>query len=267
MEWNYNSEVYAFGQRLQENFDITQLQRAFVHKSYITKEEIRQKELGVENPEIMLQSNETLIKTGQHLVFDYVTAFLEHFLPKVPRECIDAYTTYLTSVSMLANISQNLGTSDLILSANIDDYTLADTLFALIGALRVSSGDEKAYSFVRDFICTHLNQKDVLDIWEIADPIESLKTYCSENKLGTPEPRLIGESAKNTILAAFHVGVYSNKNLLGQGFGEDVQTAVKTASIEALRKFYGIGDNMSPFDYSINLEKKSSQKAKLHGAI
>lgn len=265
LDWNYKSEVYAFGQRLQENFDMTHLHRAFVHKSYIVKEEARQKELGLENPELNLQDNDSLRKTGHDLVLDYVTAFLEHNLPKVPRECITAYTAYLTSVSALAHISKNLGTSDLILSDKIDDFTLADTLLAILGALQISSGDEKAYLFVRDFICTQLNQTDVLDIWEIVAPFETLKNYCAENKLGEPEPRLIGDSAKNTILAAFHVGIYSNKNLIGQGFGEDIQTAVDTASIQALRKFYGIGDNMKPFDFSISLEKKSSSKAKLRG--
>lgn len=245
---------------------MSQLEQAFVHRSYITREEIRQKDLGVDNPEIMLD-NSSLIKTGHHLVTDYVTAFLEHSLPKVPSEGIKALTSYLMSVSTLATISKNLGTSDLILSVNIDDFTLADTLLALIGAIRESSGDEKAYSFIRDFICTQLNQKGAFDIWDILDPFESLRNYCLENKLGEPIPRLIGESAKHSILAAFHVGIYSNKNLIGQGFGEDVETAVKTASMVALRQFYGIGDNLRPFDYSIILEKKCLKKAKLRGQI
>lgn len=255
VEWNYDSEVYAFGKRLRENFDIAYLQRAFIHRSYIAKEEMRQKNLGVENPEINLQDNSALIKAGQYLVIDYVTAYLEHSLHKVPKEGIQAFAAYLTSVSTLANISKNLGTFDLILSENIDDFTMADTLLAVIGALRESSGDEKVYSFVRDFICTHLNQKDVLDIWKISAPFESLKSYCSQHNLANPEPRLIGESAKNTVLATFHVGIYCDKNLVGEGFGEDAQTAIRTASIEALHKFYGVGDNMKPFDYSLMLEK------------
>lgn len=244
---------------------MAQLQKAFVHRSYINKEELRQKELGVENPEINLEDNSSLVKTGHDVVVGYVTAFLEHSLPKVPKEGINAFCAFLTSVSALANISRNLGTSDLILSEKIDDFTLADTLLAVIGALHSSCGEEKAYTFVKDFVCTQLNQKDVCDIWEIPTPFEYLKHYCSQNKLADPEPRLIGESAKNTVLAVFHVGIYSNKSLIGQGFGEDVQTAVQTASLEALRHFYGIADNMKPFDFSLSLERKLSQKAKIHG--
>ncbi|KAL5274628.1 MRPL44 family protein [Megaselia abdita] len=265
IEWNYNSEVFAFGKRLQENFNLVTLQRAFVHSSFITQEENRQKQLGIENPEIMLQDNDSLITAGQRLLFDYVTAFLEHSLPKVPDEGIRAFTTYLTSISNLAVISKNLGTFDLILSDNIDDLTLANTLLALIGALHESSGDEKTYLFVRDFICTQLNQKDLYEIWEISSPFESLRSYCLQNKLAVPECRIIGETAKNTVLSAFHVGIYSKKILIGQGFGEDVETAIQTASIKALRKFYGISDNMRPFDFRIKLENKYSEKVKLNG--
>lgn len=97
----------------------------------------------------------------------------------------------------------------------VETSTLSDTLKAIVGALDESSGTFRAYEFVRDFICTQLNGIDVNELWQIDDPIQMLKEMYKDK--GDIEPRLIGESAPQTILATFHVGIYLNKKLLGTG--------------------------------------------------
>lgn len=114
-----------------------------------------------------------------------------------------------------------------------------------------SSGHERAFEFIRDFICTQLNQKDINDLWTIERPIELLQDICKDLKFGEPEPRLIGDAGKNTILAAYHVGIYCDKKLLGTGFGENVDIAIETAALNCLRKLYGT-NNVRPFNYKIS---------------
>lgn len=52
------------------------------------------------------------------------------------------------------------------------------------------------------------------------------------------DPRLCNESASNTILANYQVGLYSNKKLLGIGWGESVEIAKETAAIDAIKRLY-----------------------------
>lgn len=130
-----------------------------------------------------------------------------------------------------------------------------------MGAINASAGIERTFEFVRDFVCTQLNQKDINDLWSPDQPLEQLHELCMEKKLGEPEPRLIGEAGKNTILATYHVGIYCNRELLGTGFGENVDIAIEMAARNCLTKLYGT-NNVRPFNYKISADecfKKISQ--------
>lgn len=257
LEWNYNSEIFAFGKRLNENFDTDLLKKAFKTRSFVILEEQKQKEVGLEG--IPLEDNLSLVKRGEHLIETYINEYVKKSLPLLPDDGIDSVRLYLMSTDILSHISSNLGTKDLILSSVYppDQYSFTDALKAIIGALAESSGDERAGVFIKDFICTQLNQKDINDIWEIERPLERLEELCDSQKLGKPEPRLISEAGKNTILAAYHVGIYLNKIQIGNGFGEDVSTAVQMASRDSLNEIFKTQNSMKPFDFK-NLEKNAS---------
>lgn len=60
LEWNLEAELYAFGKRLNEEFDSDLLLQAFTDRSYVIKEEMKQKEMGIDismkdNRELMLE--------------------------------------------------------------------------------------------------------------------------------------------------------------------------------------------------------------------
>lgn len=95
--------------------------------------------------------------------------------------------------------------------------TLASAFKALVSALKDSSGLERASLFIRDFVITQLAQTDINDFWTIENPIEALDTICKNEGLSKPEPRLVGEAGRNTILALFRVGIYVDKKLIGLG--------------------------------------------------
>lgn len=63
-----------------------------------------------------------------------------------------------------------------------------------------------------------LNGTTVFDIWEPENPVDYLNNLLIGKGLGEFEARLCNESASNTILANYQVGLYSNdKKLLGIG--------------------------------------------------
>ncbi|XP_023176991.2 39S ribosomal protein L44, mitochondrial [Drosophila hydei] len=259
VEWNYRSELFAFGKRLNEEFQLPLLQTAFTQRAYAHQEQERQRKLGIAEADLQTGDNDQLIAKGAHIAKAYVEAYVKHSLPKVPAVGQKAIASYLLSTETLSNVSSHLGTKELIFSTEYppSSDTLAQTLQAIIGALADSSGVERAFLFVRDFICTQLNQKDLLDIWTPQQPLELLSEVCNQRNLGDIEPRLLGDCGKNTILATFHVGIYANRQLLGKGFGENVQTATKTAAIDALQTLFEMHENRRPFDFQIQLETKN----------
>lgn len=261
VEWNYRAELFAFGKRLQEEFQLPLLQTAFTQQSYIAQEEMKQKELGIENVDIQMSHNQELSERGEHIIKEYVDAFIGFSLPKVPAEGKQAIASYLMRNEILADVAFHLGMQELLLDAEYPPSvsSMSRSLKAVVGALEQSSGMERAFLFVRDFVCTQLNQKDMLDLWNIENPEDLLKQQCEQRKLPAPEPRLLGDCGKNTVLAAYHVGLYCNKNLIGKGFGEDIPTAVKTASLDALQTMFGIHDNMKPFDFKIQVQSKTAK--------
>ncbi|XP_065095366.1 large ribosomal subunit protein mL44 [Ochlerotatus camptorhynchus] len=254
-DWNYKAEIFAFGKRLSEQFDAAVLQQAFTHRSFIAQEEQKQLDVGIEQPELGLKDNRQLVQLGEQLIQEYVEAFLLTTLPKLPTEGIRAIANGMTFSDKLADVSKHLGTKDIILAAEfpVTEQLLADTLKAVVGALYISSDEERAFMFVRDFVCTQLNQQDVNEYWNFEDPLELLKEYCKEKKLGEPEPRSIGLVGKNTLLATHRVGIYCNKQFVGSGYGEDVDTAIDEAARDCLRQLFGTELNRKPFDFGLQL--------------
>lgn len=256
IDWNYEAELSAFGSRLKEKFSAPLLQQAFVCRSYIVQEEMKQKAVGIENPVLQLEDNMRLVKKGEELITEFVITYLNLSLPKLPREGIKAIYKHLVSDEVLANVSKHIGTKDLILSADhpVTEEDLVLSLKAVIGALFESSGEAKAFEFIRDFIITQLNQADINEFWKIDNNMELLKEICKDKKLQEPELRLINEVGKNTLLAAYQIGVYSDKKLLGHGYGEDVNIASEEAAKDALRTLFQTNTNMKPLNFKMPVE-------------
>lgn len=256
-DWNYEAEIFSFGRRLKERFNHAILLQAFVDRSYIVQEEMKQKAVGVESPSLDIQDNASLAKKGEELMTEFIISYLNISLPKFPRDGIKGIFKHLTSDQVLADISKNLGTKDLILSADYPptEQNYVNTIKAVIGALFESSGEARAYEFIRDFICTKLHKVDVNELWELDNPSELLNEICEDKKIGKPEPRLIGQLGKNTILAAHYVGIYTNKKCIGSGFGESIEIAKEEAIKDSLRNFFQTNANMRPFDFTLPVEK------------
>lgn len=117
LEWNFPAEIYAFNARLNENFKLELLTQAFVQRSYIVREELRQREVGIDEPVLNLKDNLELAKRGEEIVHKYVTAFVRSHLPLYPDAGVKAVKDFLLSREKLAYISSHLGTKEIILAA------------------------------------------------------------------------------------------------------------------------------------------------------
>lgn len=62
LEWNLEAELYAFAKRLNEDFDSDLLLQAFTDRSYVIKEEMKQKEMEFH---IKMKDNRDLIEIGK----------------------------------------------------------------------------------------------------------------------------------------------------------------------------------------------------------
>ncbi|VDK20681.1 unnamed protein product [Taenia asiatica] len=107
-------------------------------------------------------------------------------------------------------------------------------------------GEQAANLFVRDFVLTRL-----LDLEFCTDfpfplqekPFALLEGVLRFDNRGPPESRLQRQSGMNTLLACYQVGIYSDRQLVGEAPGETIEIAEQEAALQALRNLFGIQDN------------------------
>ncbi|XP_076245010.1 mitochondrial ribosomal protein L44 [Calliopsis andreniformis] len=257
IDWSREAELYAFNYRLSENFLTEKLNQAFIHKSYIFEEEKKQKEIGIEDPKLDIEHNQNLIDKGSEITSKAVYNYLRSSLPHAPESVILTFHDYLLSEEILAKASSHIGTKDIILTAEhpVAQETLAATFLALVGALAESSDIDRASTFVRDFLIVGLAEKDLSEIWNPPNPFGILDSIMGKENGSLIEARIIGHTGKNTILSAYHIGIYADKQFLSSGFGQSIEEAKNVAAMNALCKLFGIIDSNNPlrFDTKINM--------------
>lgn len=99
----------------------------------------------------------------------------------------------------------------------MEDSTLANSFKSVVAALLLSSDENRTKLFVKDILFAQLVDKDTFEIWDPPQPYEYLTKVLREKGINEIEPRLCNQSASNTILANYQVGLYNNKKLLGIG--------------------------------------------------
>ncbi|XP_046734679.1 39S ribosomal protein L44, mitochondrial [Diprion similis] len=265
LDWNYNAEIFAFNKRLSENFDAELLEQAFTHRSYVAQEEQKQREVGIENPELNIKNNTDLIEEGKCLTSEIVQCYLRQALPRLPEEGILKLKDYLLSEEILAKVSIQIGTKDLILSEDhpVQPETLVNTFFALVAALARSSDAVHTSFFVRDFLIATLSDKEILSIWTPSHPFQTLDAILNREKRGPADFRLTAQTGVNTVLAAYQVAVYSDQQFLGIGAGETVQVAKNIAALDALQRMFGISDFSRPIPFNLTVDVSSQRTENL----
>jgi len=265
IEWNRSAELYAFNQRLSEKFDMDLLEQAFTHRSYVIQEEEKQKKVGIEDPQLDIVDNRELIDEGKQMIPLMIENYLSQALPLAPQECIYALKQYLLSEKILAETSSGIGTTDLVLSIDfpVEEETLANTFYALTSALNRSVDLEHASKFVRDILIARLVDKDLMEIWCPDDAFEILNDILDREHRELAEPRIIAQTGVNTLIPVYRIGIYSNRELLGTGFGETIEEAQHVAALNALMNMFGLLDSSSPIRCDIKIDDSGAKNLPL----
>lgn len=70
---------------------------------------------------------------------------------------------------------------------------------------------------MRDILIARLVEKDLAEIWCPEDPMEILNDILDREHRELAEPRIIAQTAVNTLLPVYQIGLYSNQEFLGSG--------------------------------------------------
>jgi len=111
-------------------------------------------------------------------------------------------------------------------------YLLANAMEAIIGAIYLDQGYEKAKKFILDNIVVNLDKilKDGLYL----DPKSKFQEIAQEEDKITPSYKVIREEGPDHD-KRFTVGVYLGKELIAEGEGESKQEAQREAAKNGLK--------------------------------
>ena len=205
------------------------LTQAVVHRSYLN-----------EHPDFKLDHNERLEFLGDAVLELVVTEYLYKNYPN-PEGELTNWRASLVNGDSLAEVGQGLAIESFILmskgeakdkNSKARQYILANAMEAIIGAIYLEHGIEKAEKFITKNIISKL--ANILANKLYIDP-KSLFQEKAQEKLGVTPIYKVISSAGPDHAKVFKVGVYLDKELIATGEGSSKQEA----QIQAAQK--GIG--------------------------
>ncbi len=205
------------------------LKQAFIHRSYIN-----------ENKASGLSHNERLEFLGDAVLELVITDFLyKKYTDKAEGE-LTAYRSALVNADTCASIAKKLGMESLLLlskgeskdTGRARQYILANALEALIGAIYLDQGTDKAKVFIENNFTGMI--EGIISEGSHVDSKSLFQEKAQEFEGITPVYKTIKESGPDHE-KKFTVGVYIGKDLIATGEGKSKQDAEQSAAKEALK--------------------------------
>ncbi|KAI0171841.1 54S ribosomal protein L3 [Hypoxylon sp. FL1284] len=112
----------------------------------------------------------------------------------------------------------------------------ANFVRAVVGAVYLYAGREAAQGFVRAHVLSR--QLDLSNLFEFKLPTRELARLCAREDFDPPVARIVSETGRASNTPVFVVGVYSGRELLGEGAGPNLDAARTSAAIKALKAWY-----------------------------
>ena len=206
------------------------LKQAFVHRSYLN-----------ENPNCMMEQNERLEFLGDAVMELVVTNYLFKNYPQNPEGDLTTWRAALVNSKMLAGVATKLGFNDYLMLSKGEaqdkgrarQFILANTFEAVVGAIYLDSGFEKAGKFICDNLVCELDR--VLKEKLYLDPKSHFQEE-AQGKVGiTPSYELVEQEGPDHA-KKFVIGVYLNGDMIAKGEGPSKQAAQEDAARKALKK-------------------------------
>ena len=224
------SDLSKIEKKIKVKFkDKTLLTQAFVHRSYLN-----------EHSGFELDHNERLEFLGDAVLELIVTEYLYLNYPN-PEGELTNWRASLVNSKMLSKIAQDINfESCLYLSkgeqqdtGKARQYILANAMEALIGAIYLDQGWDKAKVFVHSFILSQLSE--ILEKKLYLDPKSSFQELAQEKTGITPSYKVLKESGPDHA-KEFEVGIYLKNELVATGIGSSKQEAQEAAARNGLEE-------------------------------
>jgi ribonuclease-3 len=162
--------------------------------------------------------------------------------PDIKEGDLTSLRSVLTNTQTLYLVSDTLGLGSLLKMSRGEEEgggrsnktILANTYEAVVGALFLDGGIEKA----RDFITVTIldNQSEFVGTQGLKDPKSKLQEYMQEKYRVSPDYRILEEQGPDHD-KIYTSGVYLNDELVSNGSGRSKQDAEKDAAQKALEAF------------------------------
>jgi len=209
--------------------DVAKLSQALNHRSYLN-----------ENKEKNLESNERYEFLGDSILELWISDTLFRMFPDFDEGDLTNLRSLVVRTENLALASKNIDLGNYIaLSKGEENHggrnnqsILADTFEAVVGAIYLDQGLNKAYDFLKYMLNQSIKDLSSKDIYK--DPKSVFQEIAQAKKGITPHYKTINESGPDHQ-KLFEVGVYLNDELITTGIGNSKQKAEEDASIKATK--------------------------------
>lgn len=205
------------------------LTQSFMHRSFVAEHNLEDS-----------ASNERLEFLGDAVLELAVTRYLYETFVTQPEGALTQWRAIIVNTKNLAEAAKSLPISDYIflsrgekLSGGAEkDRILANVIEALMGAIYLDQGYEKAEEFVKNFILQ--DAEKLLEAYRQYNPKGVLQEKIQAFKRVTPEYRILEESGPDHS-KIFLAGILLDGKVIGKGKGISKKEAEEEAARDALR--------------------------------
>lgn len=202
---------------------------AFTHRSYLN-----------ENKQVP-ESNERLEFMGDSILSFVVSSSIYQQYPHLKEGELTSLRSVLTNTQTLYLVAQSLELgNELMMSkgeeesgGRINKTILANTYEAVVGALFLDGGIEKARIFITSTILDH--QDKYVETQGLKDPKSKLQEFMQEKFKVSPDYRIVDEKGPDHD-KEYTSAVYLNGEIVAQGSGRSKQEAEKDAAQKAIER-------------------------------
>lgn len=222
------NDIGEFAQKIGIDFqNINLLRQVFVHRSYLN-----------ENIGFDLDHNERLEFLGDAVLELVITDYLFRNFDNPEGELTNLRSA-LVRGAMLSSIAAELRMEDYLYLSRGESKSegksrqliLANAFEALVGAIYLDQGYQKAFEFIKKYLIKHLDK--IISRKLYLDPKSHLQELAQEQMSVTPSYRVISEHGPDHA-KSFTVGCFLDGNLIGEGSGSSKQAAESAAASSAL---------------------------------
>jgi ribonuclease III len=205
------------------------LRQAFIHRSYLN-----------ENKNTKLEHNERLEFLGDAVLELVITDYLYNKYPDKPEGDLTAYRSALVNSNTLSGVAEKLGVNSFMMlskgeakdTGRARQFILANAFEAIIGAIYIDGGYDKAKEFVAGQLFGLTDE--IIAERKFIDSKSNFQELAQEKTAITPSYKIIKEIGPDHN-KVFTVGVYLKDDLVTTGEGKSKQEAEQDAAQKAIQ--------------------------------